>query len=106
LLLGANEEDRLAICGGFANCNECSLKMLRTLGKVKDMNAISLGINERRHLWIPAPGLVPEVGADLQKFAHRNCGHGSPHHGYATAGRHRDPEGPPLRGDMLRVRIP
>jgi hypothetical protein len=49
---------------------------------------------------------MPKVGADLQKFAHRNCGHSSPQHGYATAGRHRDPEGPPLRGDMLRVRIP
>jgi hypothetical protein len=45
------------------------------LVEVDDVDAGAFTEDEPLHLWIPSPGLMPEMDARLQQLLHRDDGH-------------------------------
>ena len=44
------------------------------LGQVNNVDVVAGAVNERRHLWVPAMGLMAEMDPSLEELAHRNIG--------------------------------
>ena len=76
LLLGADEQDRLAAGDGLADELEGDVQALDGLGEVDDVDPVALREDERAHLGVPAAGLVAEVDSGLEQLPHRDGRHG------------------------------
>ena len=70
LLLGADEQDVLAVGGEVADEVVGLFELLDGLLQVDDVDAVTLAVNVLGHLGVPAAGLVTEVYAGLQKLLH------------------------------------
>ena len=70
LLLGADEQDVLAVGGELAHKVVRLLELLNGLLQVDDVYAVALAIDILGHLGVPAAGLVTEVHTGLQKLLH------------------------------------
>ena len=71
LLLGAHEEDGLALLAQLTDEVIGLLQLLHGLLQVDDIDPVALGVDVGRHLGIPTTGLVAEVHAGLQQLLHR-----------------------------------
>ena len=61
LLLGAYEQNALALCGQIPNEHVSFLKLLDCLLQIDDVDAISFGENVRCHFRVPSSCLVTKV---------------------------------------------
>ena len=77
LLLGADKQNFLALCGDVADEEISLLEFLNGLLQVNDVDTVSLGENVRSHLGVPSSGLVTEVYACFQQLLHRYYAHDS-----------------------------
>src|SRR5690606_5449428 len=96
LLLGTDEEDRLAARGHVGHEAERRPRHVDRLLQVDDVDAVAGTEDVRLHLRVPAAGLVTEVHARLEELAHGDAalrGHGL---GLGGLGLRR------LGGDVLR----
>ena len=71
LLLGADEQQGLALLAQLAHEVVGLLQLLHGLLQVDDIDAVTLGVNVGGHLGVPPTGLVAEVHAGLQQLLHR-----------------------------------
>ena len=71
LLLGADEEDGLAILREGAHEAVSLLELFDGLLQVNDVDAIALAVDVLRHFRVPSAGLVAEVDTGLEKLFHR-----------------------------------
>ena len=76
LLLGAHEQQALAVLGELTDEVVGLLQLLHGLLQVNDVDAVALGVNVGGHLGVPAAGLVTEMHACLKKLFHRYDCHG------------------------------
>src|SRR6185295_13169602 len=74
LALGADEEDRLSVCGKIGDELFGVPELLHRLVEIDDVNAVSLPEDVFLHLRIPALRLVAEMHAGLQQILHCNPG--------------------------------
>ena len=70
LLLGADEQDALALHGDVAHEVVGFVDLADGLLQVDDVDAVALGEDVLSHLGVPAAGLVAEVNAGLQQLLH------------------------------------
>ena len=70
LLLGADEQDLVAMLGDLAHEVVGRSEVADGLLQVDDVDAVAGAEDVRLHLRIPARGLVAEVNAGLQQFFH------------------------------------
>ena len=79
LLLGADEQDALALQRDVAHEHISFVDLANGLLQVDDVDAVALGEDVLGHLRVPAAGLVAEVNAGLQQLLHGNdCHSGFP----------------------------
>ena len=71
LLLGAHEQQALAVLRQLTDEVVSLLQLLHGLLQVDDIDAVALGEDIGCHLGVPATGLVTEVHTCLQKLLHR-----------------------------------
>ena len=77
LLLGAHEEQGLALLAQLTDEVVGLLQFLHGLLQVDDIDAVALGVDVSGHLGVPTTGLVAEVHAGLQQLLHRYDCHDS-----------------------------
>src|SRR6478735_4517466 len=70
LLLGADEHDRPTVRDRLLDELVRLVDVGQRLLQVDDVDAVAVGEDEPLHLGIPAPGLMPEVGAAVQQLFH------------------------------------
>ena len=70
LLLGADEEDGIAVLRQLADELISLFQLLHGLLKVDDVDAVTLTIDVLGHLGVPASGLVTEVDTGFQQLLH------------------------------------
>ena len=70
LLLGADEEDGLAVLSELTNERVSLFELLDGLLQVDDVDAVALAVNVLGHLGVPAAGLVTEVDTGFQQLLH------------------------------------
>ncbi len=70
LLLGADEQDRVALLGEAAHEGVGFLELLNGLLQVDDINTVAFAVDILGHLGVPAAGLVSEVDAGFQQLLH------------------------------------
>ena len=70
LLLGADEQDRLAVLSETAHKVISLFKLLHCLGEIDDIDPVALAVNVLRHLGVPSAGLVTKVDTGFQKLLH------------------------------------
>jgi hypothetical protein len=74
LLLGAHEEDRVAVGHGVDDELVRAVEQLDRVLQVDDVDAVARAEDERTHLRVPALGLVAEVHTGLQQLTHGDGG--------------------------------
>ena len=70
LLLGADEEDGLAVLSQLSDEVVGFLELLDGFLKVNDVDAVALTVDVLGHLGVPAAGLVTEVDTGLEQLLH------------------------------------
>ena len=66
LLLGTDKEDGAAVCGDVHNCLVGIVHHAHGLLQINDVNAVAFRVDVRRHLGVPASGLMTEVNTRLE----------------------------------------
>ncbi len=72
LLLGADEENDALLTSHLLDGFVGLAQLLHGEREIDDVDAVALLEDERLHLGVPAAGLMPEVDAGLEEFAHGN----------------------------------
>ena len=70
LLLGADEQDALAVLAELTDEVISLFQLLHGLLQIDDVDAVTLGVDVGSHLGVPATGLMTEVHACLQQGLH------------------------------------
>jgi hypothetical protein len=70
-MLGADEKDVSTARSNIEKELASLMPMLQGEVEIEDMNSISLTIDVREHLWIPAMGLVAKVGPSIKQRFNR-----------------------------------
>ncbi|OPZ83760.1 MAG: hypothetical protein BWY75_02930 [bacterium ADurb.Bin425] len=71
LFLSADKNNVFLFRSGFSDEFTGPVESAGGLFQVNDVNAVTLPVDVRSHLGIPATGLVTEVHARFQKLSHR-----------------------------------
>ena len=75
LPLGPDKEHVVPVGREIADKLRCLVEVVQGLLEVDNVNAVALAEDERLHLRIPAPSLMPEVDTRFEQFLHLNRSH-------------------------------
>ena len=74
LALGADEEHAAAFGDDVGDREQRLMQKRHGLGQIDDVDVVAGAVDERRHLRVPAMGLVTEMHASLKQLAHSDIG--------------------------------
>jgi len=74
LALGADEQDAAALGDDVGDRKQRLMQERDGLGEIDDVDVVTGAVDERRHLRVPAMGLMTEMHAGLEQLAHSDIG--------------------------------
>ena len=74
LALGADEQHAAALGDDVGHRKQRLMQERHGLGEIDDVDVVAGAVDERRHLRVPAMGLVTEMHAGLEQLAHSDIG--------------------------------
>jgi hypothetical protein len=90
---------------GVGHGEKCLVEQRDGLGEVDDVDVVAGAVDERRHLRVPAVGLMTKMHASLKQLAHRNirqC-HGTAFSFFRFLPPREDETGFPVTGASVRA---
>ena len=74
LALGADEQHAAALGDHVGHRKQRLMQERHGLGEIDDVDVVAGAVDVRRHLRVPAMGLVTEMHASLEQLAHSDIG--------------------------------